>query len=68
MTSTTATSASPTPYQTEGTAESATVTGLTLAAVMLGIVLLTVVVGLVIRGQRRRPPAPPHRNRPFANP
>ena len=68
MTSTTAASVSPTPYQTEGTVENATVTGLALSAVVLGIVLLTVVVGLVIRAQRRRPPAPPHPDRPFANP
>lgn len=68
MSATSTAEATPLPTQTEGTVENATATGITLAAVMIGIVLLTVVVAWLVSRSRRRPPAPPHPGRPFANP
>lgn len=60
--------ASPLPTQTEGTVENAAAAGISLTAVLIGVIVLTVVVAWLVSRSRRRPPAPPHLDRPFANP
>lgn len=68
MSAASTTEATPVPTQTEGTVENAAAAGISLTVVMLGIVLLTVLVAWAVSRSRRRPPAPPHEGRPFANP
>jgi heme/copper-type cytochrome/quinol oxidase subunit 2 len=66
MQSTTATS--PTPAMTDAAVQDGLTTGLVLAIAIVAIVLLTVLVGAAMSFRRRSRPAPPHPDRPFANP